>query len=359
MSAPQAEPDLALFRVLGDARNDLAKDGGLLVPELLALYREMRRLRTVDERMTALQRQGRVGFYGACTGQEAVPIGAARALEPGDWIFPALRESGVLLMRGFPLVKYLAQAFGTSADLARGRQMPSHMSARAANVVSWSSSVGSQLPHAVGTAWAMKRAGARHVALAFLGDGATSTGDFHAAMNLAGVMRAPCVFVCQNNHFAISTPGSRQTASSTFAIKARAYGFPGVRVDGNDVLAVYRSVADARERAVAGRGPSFIECVTYRVGPHSSSDDPRAYRSEEDVAAWAAQDPILRLGRLLRGQGALDDAADHALGEALEREVSDAIKAAEAEPPPARSTLFEDVYQAMPWHLSEQAREPA
>src|ERR671935_1350369 len=216
---------------------------------LLRLYWEMVRLRVLDERMMTLQRQGRVGFYGACTGQEAATLASAIALEPSDWIFPALREGGAMLLRGFPLVPYLSQVFGNSGDETKGRQMPSHMASKSVNQVSWSSCIATQLPQAVGAAMAAHQGGSDTVVAAYMGDGATSSADFHVALNFAGVFRAPVVFVCQNNHWAISVPTSKQTASESIAIKSVAYGFPGVKVDGNDVVAVYSAVKEAVDRA--------------------------------------------------------------------------------------------------------------
>ena len=343
---------LGLLDVDGVAAPEAPLDGAAR----LALYRHMRRIRAVDERMSALQRQGRVGFYGSCTGQEAVVVAAGVALEPDDWVFPALRESALLLVRGLSLDRYLAQIFGNALDRTKGRQMPSHVSAREANVVSWSSAIGTQLPHAAGAAWAAKIRGQPQVAVGFLGDGATSTPDFHSALNFAGVFELPCVFVCQNNHYAISLGTERQSASRTLAEKALAYGMPGLRVDGNDVLAVYRAVRDAAETARAGGGPTFIECVTYRLGPHSSSDDPRLYRAEAEVEAWRAKDPIARLGRHLFAQGLLDERRDRELGIELTAELDAALARVEPAPAPELGTLFDDVYRSRPWHLEEQYR---
>src|SRR5580692_5984236 len=247
------DPDIALLRVLRDDGSvDPATDPGLATEVVLRAYREMRRLRALDARMILLQRQGRVGFYGAAQGQEAVPIATGLAVEKGDWVFPALREQSVMLVRGFPLASYVAQVFGNSADVQKGRQMPSHQSGRAVNQVSWSSCVGPQLPHAVGAAWAMRAKKSGAIAVAFCGDGATSQADFHSAMNFAAVWQAPCVIVCQNNHWSISVPTEKQTASRTLAVKARAYGMPGVRVDGNDLLAMAGVVTKALARARAG-----------------------------------------------------------------------------------------------------------
>ena len=195
------DPDIALFRVLrDDGTADPNVDPHLSPETLRRAYREMRRLRLIDARMVVLQRQGRVGFYGACTGQEAVPIATGLAVANDDWVFPALREQSVMLVRGFPLTQFIAQVFGNSGDVLKGRQMPSHHSGRSVNQVSWSSCIGPQIPQAVGAAWAMKLKKDASVAIAFCGDGATNQTDFHNAMNFAGVFKTPCVIVCQNNH---------------------------------------------------------------------------------------------------------------------------------------------------------------
>ena len=323
----------------------------------LRLYREMVRLRTLDERMMTLQRQGRVGFYGACTGQEAATLASAIAFEPGDWIFPALREAGAMLLRGFPLVPYLCQVFGNSGDETKGRQMPSHMASRSVNQVSWGSCIGTQLPQAVGAAMAAKIKGDKTVIAAYLGDGATSEGDFHVAMNFAGVFKAPVVFICQNNHWAISVPSSKQTASESIAVKAQAYGFPGVKVDGNDALAVYAAVRAAVDKARAGGGPTLVECDTYRIGAHSSSDDPTRYRDEREVEAWKKRDPIEALRSRLIDAALWDANRDAELRDGLLAEVNAAILEAEKKPDPPREGLFDDVYAALPWSLREQRDE--
>ncbi|MBI3183538.1 MAG: thiamine pyrophosphate-dependent dehydrogenase E1 component subunit alpha [Myxococcales bacterium] len=325
--------------------------------DLLRLYLAMVLVRVLDQRMMTLQRQGRVGFYGACTGQEAACLGSAYALRENDWIFPSLREGGAMLLRGFPLLPYVCQVLGNSGDPTKGRQMPSHQSARSVRQVSWSSCIGTQLPQAVGAAWAARRQGDELVALAYLGDGATSSGDFHAAMNFAGVLRAPVVFLCQNNHWSISLPTSRQTASESIAIKAVAYGFPGAKVDGNDVEAVYAATAEAVARARAGGGPTLIEAETYRIGAHSSSDDPTRYRDPAEVEAWMAKDPIDRLRHRLEGLGLWEAGREAALQAELQAQVAAAIEQAEALPKVAPETLFDDVYAEEPWNLSEQRRE--
>lgn len=348
---------LELLRVLDDDGRTVRGASNLPEPALrLEMFRHLLRARRVDERLVALQRQGKIGFYGSAFGQEAVPIGAAFALAPDDWVFPALREGALMLVRGFPLVDYFAQMFGSARDVQKGRQMPSHPASRRVHQVSWSSSIGSQLPHAVGMAFAAARAGDSAIALAFLGEGATSTPDFHAALNLAGVLRARVVFVCTNNHYALSLPAARQTRSESFAIKARAYGVRDRRVDGNDVLAVELALRQASESARAGLGPTLVECVTYRRGPHSSSDDPSRYRSAAEEEAWSLRDPITLLGRHLALLGLFAPGDEARLVAAIDAEISAALAVAEADPPPARETLFDDVYARKPWHLAEQAR---
>jgi pyruvate dehydrogenase E1 component alpha subunit/2-oxoisovalerate dehydrogenase E1 component alpha subunit len=349
------DPDIALFRVMrDDGSADPARDPLLPAETLLRAYREMRRLRMLDARMVTLQRQGRVGFYGAAQGQEAVPIATGLVVEDRDWVFPALREQGVMLVRGFPLSTYIAQIFGNDGDLLKGRQMPSHPSGRAVHQVSWSSCVGSQLPHAVGAAWAMRARKTGAVAVGFLGDGATSQADFHAAMNFAGVWKVPCVLVCQNNFWSISVPTDRQTAARTIAVKARAYGIPGERVDGNDLLAVVAVLRAAIDRARSGGGPTFVEAVTYRMGAHSTSDDPSRYRAQAEVDEWAKKDPLDRLRKHLVKLDLASVAGDAALDKELAAEIATAIDQVENLPPPARSTLFDDVYAELPWHLREQ-----
>jgi pyruvate dehydrogenase E1 component alpha subunit/2-oxoisovalerate dehydrogenase E1 component alpha subunit len=352
----ESATDSLLGVLRDDGRTDPATDPFLAPETLLALYREMRRIRALDTALVALQQRGEIGFYSASFGQEAVAIGAAFALEPSDWVFPALREGAILLARGFPLASYLGQIFGTVDDLQKGRQMPCHVSSRAHNVASSSGVIGTQLPQAVGAAWAARKRGARTISVGFIGEGGTSTGDFHAAMNFAGVFRAPCVIICQNNQWALGTPSTRQTSSASFAIKARAYGMPGLRVDGNDVLAVYRAVSNARVRAVAGAGPTFLECVTARTGVDSTSE---LVLADAEVGKGDARDPIARLRRHLSYLELIDDASDESLGRELANTVSVAITAAKNRPLPDRSTLTDDVYAERPWHLVEQDRELA
>jgi pyruvate dehydrogenase E1 component alpha subunit/2-oxoisovalerate dehydrogenase E1 component alpha subunit len=353
---PDDDPALGLYSVLRDDGGAEAETDPFLEADVLcAIHREMLRIRVLDERMLMRQRQGRVGFYGTITGQEATPIATAFATEKRDWIFPALREAAIMLVRGFPLDAWLAQVYGNEGDVLAGRQMPSHMSGRSVNQVSWSSCIGPQIPQAVGAAMAAKNRGDDVVTVGFMGDGATSEGDFHSAMIMATRFQPPCVLVCQNNHWSISVPTAKQTKSQTIAVKAHAYGMRGIRVDGNDVLAVYAALKKAVDDARAGNGPTFVECVTYRMGPHSSSDDPSRYRSDEEVEMWRKRDPIERFERYLARAEVLSADQASAVREELTEEVLAAIKRVEALSLPARRTLFEDVYREMPEHLVAQA----
>lgn len=322
--------------------------------QVLRIYEEMLRLRILDQRMLTLQRQGRIGFYGTATGEEAAIIGSAAALEPEDWIFPALRQGGAALLRGYPLVEYISQCMGNSLDGTKGRQMPSHYCSNKVHFVSWSSCIGTQIPHAVGAAWAMKLKGDRKIAVAYMGDGATSEGDFHVAMNFAGVYKIPVLFFCQNNQWSISVNIKQQTASDSIAAKTVAYGFDGVQVDGNDALAVYSATKDAADRIRSGGGPFLVEALTYRMGAHSSSDDPRLYREDAEVEEWKRRDPIARMLRYVQQQGIWSMEQQESLEERLNAEILEAVAAAEKAGPPPIDSLIEDVFATAPANLKEQ-----
>jgi len=323
------------------------------------LFEGMLRIRVTDARMMALQRQGRIGFYGEATGQEAAVVGSAAASEPDDWIVPALREAGVGLFRGMTLDSYLAQIFGNAEDPTKGRQLPCHPCDRAHNYVVMSSCVSTQIPHAVGIAMAMKIRGDRgKVCFGYMGDGGTSEGDFHVALNFAGVAKAPCVLICQNNQWAISTPGSVQTAAATIASKGSGYGLEALRADGNDVLAVYRAVKYAADKARRGEGATFVELLTYRVSAHSSSDDPSRYRDEAITDVWKGQrDPLRRFEVLMTARGWLAAGEREAIAQQLEADVREAIARQEAIAMPALASLIDDVYEEPTWLLREQLAE--
>jgi len=351
-------PDLGLFRVLRDDDTaDPAVDPKIKPESMVDLYKQMLLIRTLDKRCLVLQRQGRIAFYGASMGQEAATVGAAACIKKSDWLFPALREGGAALLRGMPVSRYIAQLMGNSHDEEKGHQQPMHFSFRAGNHVSLSSPIGTQIPQAVGCARAMQIRGDKGVVLGFLGDGATSEPDFHVAMTFAGVWKCPAILFCQNNGWAISVPTSAQTASKTIAVKARGYGIPGVRVDGNDLLAVVRVTKDAVERARKGGGPTFIEAVTYRRQGHSSSDDPTRYRDAAEVETWEKRDPIDRMRRFLEKRRLWDAAAEERelaeQNELVTREIQTAEKAA----PPALDSIVEDVKAQIDPSLREQLAE--
>ena len=347
-----------LVRVLSDDDTSPSSYHPSLDDEsLLALYRRMVQTRLFDAEMIRLHRQGRVSIYSSSEGEEALAVAAAMTLSEEDWLFPDYRVSGALFERGVPIEELLAQLFGTSKDLSKGRQIPTHYGSRQRQIASISSPVGNGIAHAVGFAWAAHIKKGPEVVLTFFGDGATSEEGFHTGMNIAGVHKLPVVFVCRNNQYAISVPFKLQTGSETIAIKAKAYGFDGVRVDGTDALAVHDVVREAVERARNGGGPTLVEGVSYRHGAHSTSDEDTRYRKAAEAEAWRKRDPIDRFGRYMKSRGLWDDARDAALRETLGSRIQAAVAAAEAAPPPPLESLFDDVYQDLPWHLREQRQD--
>lgn len=356
---PQTSPgEDEIYAVLDeDGRLLPGKTASIPNSDLLKIYRAMTLTRLFDQRMFILQRQGRVGFYMASTGEEAATVGSAYALQDSDWLFPCYREQGAYIWRNAPVQKMVDQCFGNANDLTKGRQMPVHYCFQELNIASVSSPIGTQIPQAVGAAWGAKLKGKTDVMISYFGEGATSHPDFHNGLNLAGVLKAPVLFFCRNNGWAISTPRSLQTASETFAIKGVAYGIEGVRVDGNDIFAVVEITRKAAEKARNGGGPTLIEAVTYRLGSHSTSDDPSAYRPEGDAESWNLKDPLRRLRLYLEGQGVWDAAKDEALHAEIKAEIDAAIQAGEATPAPAPDTIFDDVYADIPPHLLAQREE--
>jgi TPP-dependent pyruvate/acetoin dehydrogenase alpha subunit len=263
---------------------------------------------------------------------------------------------GAAFLRGYPLYQFVAQIFGVSDDPIKGRQMPCHWASKELRLASVSSPIGTQIPHALGLAMASQIQGKKEVALTYFGDGATSEGDFHVSCNFAGVFRAPVIFFCRNNQWAISVPLKHQTATEDLAVKAQAYGFDAVRVDGNDVLAVYVVTKAAVEKARQGNGPTLIEAVTYRQGAHTTSDDPRAYRDDAEVTEWIKKDPITRFKAYLISQKLWSEKEEELLVQEIKEELQSIIKKVETLGPPDIDLLFEDVYDEVPWHLEEQRR---
>ena len=325
--------------------------------DVVALYEAMLAQRVYDDRMIKMQRQGRLGFYLACTGEEACSYGPAYALRHDDWLYPAYREPGTALWRGMDFQAWVDNMVGNIDDPVKGRQMPVHWTCREHNVVSISSPVGTQIPQCAGTAYGMKLRGTDSVACCFFGEGTSSEGDFHVGLNFAAVWKAPAIFFCRNNGYAISTPYHKTTAAEHIAMRASGYGMRGVVVDGNDILAVIKAVREAAEWGRAGNGPTLIEGKTYRLAAHSTSDDPKAYRGTEEEQKWIERDPLLRLRRYLTGRELWDDERQDACKVAASERIITALTLAEAKPHPHYTELFDGVYAEVPPHLQRQREE--
>lgn len=325
--------------------------------ELVKGYRSMMITRLVDDRMITIQRQGTISFAMSSLGEEACSVASAAALQPQDWMYPQYRESGVMFWRGFTIQQYIHQMFGDANDLGLGRQMPNHFGSRELNVVTVSSPIGTKIPHAAGAAYAMKLQGDQAVVICYFGEGATSEGDFHAGLNFAAVRKAPVIYFCRNNGYAISTPCSRQYCSEGIAPKGEGYGILAMRVDGNDYFALHEAVSKARAYCLEGKGPVLIEAMTYRRGAHSTSDDPSLYRTEEEVRQWEKRCPVMRLGKYLRAKNLWDDRQEDELIAKTTHEISEAINTAKNTPRPLLRTLFEHVYFEIPQKLKEQFEE--
>jgi len=349
-----SKPD-DLQRILDENGNVLpgTKPPALDKAELEHIYRTMMLVRVMDERMLRLQRTGQLGFYMTSTGEEATHM-AVSALSENDWIYPSYREPGAAFYRGYTPYEFICQLYGNVDDLVQGRQMPVHHSVKRIHFVSISSPVGTQIPQATGTAMAARIRKTQDVVVSYFGEGTCSEGDFHVGLNFAGVFKAPVIFICRNNRYAISTAETKQTAAKTFASRAIGYGMPGVRVDGNDIFAMIKVTQDAVARARAGKGPTLIEACTYRMGAHSSSDDPSVYRPAQEPDEWQARDPLARFYKYLTKNNLWTEDKDKALREGLNQDIAAATEKARALGAPPLDTLFEDVYEHMPEHLVEQ-----
>lgn len=316
--------------------------------ELIYLYRTMVFSRIIDEKALSYQRQGRMLTYAPNIGQEAAQVGSAYAMEKNDWLVPAFRELGAWLVKGVPLRNIYLYWYGNEW----GSYMPEGV-----RVLPVSVPIASQLQHATGIGMANNIKGENDVAVAYVGDGGTSEGDFHEALNFAAVFKAPVVFVVQNNQYAISTKGSLQTASKNYALKAIAYGMPGILVDGNDIFAMYRATKSAIDRARRGEGPSLIEAYTYRLGAHTTSDDPTKYRENEEVEQWKDKDPILRFRLHLMNKGLLSEELDEKMKVELEEEVVSTFESIENKSDTEIEDIFKYHYAVMPPQLEEQLNE--
>ncbi|CAN0877398.1 2-oxoisovalerate dehydrogenase subunit alpha 2, mitochondrial [Linum grandiflorum] len=321
------------------------------------MYTDMVKLQTMDTIFYEAQRQGRISFYVTTTGEEAINIASAAALKIDDFIVPQYREPGVLLWRGFTLQDFANQCFGNKFDGGKGRQMPVHYGSKQLNYFTVASTIASQLPHAVGAAYSLKMDGKDACTVSYFGDGGSSEGDFHAALNFAAVMEAPVIFICRNNGWAISTPASEQFRSDGIVVKGKAYGVRSIRVDGNDALAMYSAVRSAREMAITAQRPILIEAVTYRVGHHSTSDDSTKYRLLEEMEWWQmARNPLTLYRKWLESNGWWNSEFEADLRSNTRKELLNAIQVAERVKKPPVDDLFTDVYDTVPSNLCEQEK---
>lgn len=331
-----------------DGNADSALEPKLSRAELERMYRMMVLGRGWDRKCVALQRTGRMYTYPPLEGQEAVCVGAVTACADADWIFPTYREACMTYyMRGHPAYKSNLMWMGLEDGLALGKKT---------RCFPYATPIATQLPHAVGAAYALRMGGEKAACLAFCGDGGTSEGDFHDGMNFAGVWNVPCIFVISNNHWAISVPRAMQTRSETIAQKALAYGFGGLQVDGNDVLAVHVAVREALDAARGGKGPRLIECITYRMGPHTTADDPKRYRSDDEIAAWREKDPISRFEKYLAAKGIWNEGYAKSVAEEAAAIVEKSVQEAEAYRPDPKD-IFRHMYSKMTKDLESQMEE--
>jgi pyruvate dehydrogenase E1 component alpha subunit len=343
----QIDSSAVPYQILDPDGNLVGAMPNLSAERLLSLYRYMQLGRAFSNKIIALQRQGRATTFGSLMGQEATAVGLAAPLQPQDWLTTSYRELASLMVKGLPL-STLVYAF-------RGfipEHYPSEIHCLPIQIV-----IGTQMLHAVGLAMAAKISGDKAVAVGVCGDGATSEGDFNEALNFAGVFQAPVVLVVQNNGWAISVPRHKQSAAPTLAARGAGFGIPSVLVDGNDILAVYDVMQQAVERARSGQGPTLVEALTYRIGAHTTADDPTRYRSPEEVESWRIKDPLVRFKRFLMSRDMLDEAEDQRLIAVIEEEINEAVRVAEAMPPMAPDSFFDYTSASLSPRLQEQRAE--
>uniref|UniRef100_A0A0C9S2D4 3-methyl-2-oxobutanoate dehydrogenase (2-methylpropanoyl-transferring) n=1 Tax=Wollemia nobilis TaxID=56998 RepID=A0A0C9S2D4_9CONI len=348
------------YRVLDDYGRQVASNGDYEVDRDLALqmYNSMVTLQVMDTIFYEAQRQGRISFYLTSNGEEAINIASAAALCIEDVVFPQYREPGVLLWRGFTLEEFANQCFGNSADYGKGRQMPIHYGSNALNYFTISSPIATQIPHAVGAAYSLKMNKQQACAVTYFGDGGSSEGDFHAALNFAAVLEVPIIFICRNNGWAISTPSSEQFRSDGIVVRGHAYGIRSIRVDGNDALALYSVVSKAREIAINEQKPVLIEALTYRVGHHSTSDDSTKYRRVDEIEHWKMnRDPVSRFRKWLHRNDWWTEKDETDLRSEIRNKILQAIQVAERKEKPSIENLFSDVYDEVPPNLQEQEKK--
>ncbi|WP_243292045.1 pyruvate dehydrogenase (acetyl-transferring) E1 component subunit alpha [Bacillus sp. FJAT-47783] len=333
----------------GDGNEEFLSKLNVEEDKMLMLYEWMLKARMLDQKLLKMQRQGRIGTYGPLAGQEAAQVGSAFALKKEDWVFPSYREMAAMLVHGIPIQHFLKYIQGH----IEGSQIPEDVNVFPIQII-----IAGQVPQAAGCAWASKLRGEKTVTACYFGDGATSEGDFHEGLNFASVYKVPAVFFCQNNQWAISVPFEKQTATKTISEKASAYGMKGMRVDGNDVLAVYQVMKEAVDNARNGEGPTLIEAVTYRQGPHTTADDPTKYRQKGDADIWIHQkDPMKRYESFLLKRGVLTEEIKVSLTSVISNEIESEISKIEGMTPSPVYEAFDYVYDEAHPQLQKQKEE--
>ena len=349
-------PELRILRQNGTTypKADLPDIDQVLATKI---YQTLAFHRVLDERMVASQRQGRLSFYMTALGEEATSVGGAAALEPQDMIMMQYREQGTLMFRDFSIENFMNQMFSNADDLGKGRQMPIHYGSKELNCMTVSSTLATQIPQAAGYAYGQKLQGLDAVTLCYFGEGAASEGDFHAGLNMAAVQEAPVIFFCRNNGYAISTPSDEQFKGNGIASRGVGYGMKTIRIDGNDILAVLKATQIARAYAIKESKPVLIEAMSYRLGGHSTSDDPSGYRTKEEEAKWQSHDPVIRMKNWMLQQNWWDEVKETALFEKYREEVLAAVKVAEKIDKPHIDTMITDVYDVPTAQLKAQLDE--
>jgi len=351
--------DIPMLQILAPDGSVLegAKEPNLDKETALKIFHTMQFIRVLDERMVAAQRQGRISFYLASTGEEAASAASAAALSFDDMIMSQYREQAALAYRGYTTEQFMNQMFSNEKEPNKGRQMPIHYGAKELIFMTISSPLGTQIPQAAGYAYGQKMAGNDALTICYFGEGAASEGDFHAGLNMAAVLNCPTIFFCRNNGYAISTPADEQFKGDGIASRGIGYGIKTIRVDGNDALAIYAATEEARKIALAEKCPVLIEAMSYRLAAHSTSDDPTGYRSKEEEAQWKEKDPIARMANWLVSKGWLDLDTNGKEVEAMRQDVLTELKRVEKVPVCPIDDLVTDVYSEVPWHLEEQLEE--
>ncbi len=351
--------DIPMLQLLDESGSEMnsAQIPVIKKEKALKILKSMEYTRLLDDRMIGAQRQGRISFYLASKGEEASIVASTAALSEHDMIMSQYREQGALVYRGYKTEQFMNQMFSNKLDPNKGRQMPIHYGDKALNFMTISSPLGTQIPQASGYAYGQKMAGTPAITICYFGEGAASEGDFHAGLNMAAVLNCPVIFFCRNNGYAISTPAEEQFAGDGIASRGIGYGVNTIRVDGNDVLAVYAATQKARALALENNSPVLIEAMTYRLSAHSTSDDPSGYRSKEEEDIWQLKDPILRFKKWMESKSWLDEKELESYKGKMREEILSELKKAEKVAIAPITDIVEDVYDTAPWHLQEQLKD--